>query len=158
MVPAKPKGEIARRTVFDILRDICTTCHEIPGLRWRWMDFGKLLIEATKSGHVKCLEAALSLNAEKSAWDRDRSRKYAPGEKPSVTYASFGHLPVLHAANNGRLQCLQLLIEEGFPISHIYPIKPIVLAASICFGRNTRKVILFPVLFSVLLGRVPKSV
>ena len=62
----------------------------------RW-NLEELLIEVTKLGHVKCLEAALSLGAEKSAWDRDRSRKYVPGEEPSE---KFGFEMTKHAARN----------------------------------------------------------
>ena len=72
----KRKRKIVRRTIRDILPDICTTCREITEVRW---NLEELLIEVTKLGHVKCLEAALSLGSEKSAWDRDRSRKYVPG-------------------------------------------------------------------------------
>ena len=125
MARGKRKGKIARRSVTDILLDVCTTCQQkISKGGWVLID---LVNETAKLGHEKCLEAALSLNAEKSAWDRDRSRKYAPGEKPSE---DFGCEPVLHAAKNGRLQCLRLLIEEGLPMYQMFAIKPIVLAAN----------------------------
>ena len=41
-----------------------------------------LVIETAAAGHVGCLEAALSFDADETAWDRDRSRRYAPGQRP----------------------------------------------------------------------------
>ena len=74
---------------------------------------------------MKCLKAVLSAREKKNTWEQvwpdfevdfDSKRYYTSDE--------FGIKAVLQAAENGRLDCLQLLLEAGLPMSD----KPIVSA------------------------------
>ena len=112
-----------RRTVRDVMADVCGPClfwledlsEEMSNAQLLHLLPEGVVAEMAEHGHLECLEVALSLGADKAAWDRDRSRHYAPGGHPSEL---TGSAPVKAAAKKNRADCVQLLIEEGFNICH----------------------------------------
>ena len=82
--------QITRRTVRDVMADVCGPClfwledlsEEMSSTQLMHLLPEGVVAEMAEHGHLECLEVALSLGADKAAWDRDRSRHYARGSIP----------------------------------------------------------------------------
>ena len=99
-----------RRTMRDVMADVCGSClfwledisEEMSNAQLLHLLPEGVVAEMAEHGHLECLEVALSLGADKAAWDRDRSRHYAPRQHPSQWIDS---VPVKAAAKYDSRLC-----------------------------------------------------